>query len=121
MSSRTLADVRPCRPTSARSWTESQRAGAVDWGTARALKKAGIELAFRHFFDNEWKKKTSRAKQLLAFMHENRDWLDDHALFTVLHDRYRRRLDQLAGRGARPRPRDNRQRAYRTRRGACCA
>ena len=57
----------------------------VDWPAVRAVKDAGIAVAFERFLRDEWGKQSGRAKQLSAFMRENRDWLDDYTLFTVLH------------------------------------
>ncbi|HVZ31287.1 MAG TPA: 4-alpha-glucanotransferase, partial [Polyangiaceae bacterium] len=39
---------------------------------------------------DEWEKKTPRAAQFAAFMKDHRDWLDDYALFIVLHEQYRK-------------------------------
>ncbi|MEO8179322.1 MAG: 4-alpha-glucanotransferase [Deltaproteobacteria bacterium] len=58
----------------------------VDWGTLRAAKRAASALAFARFLRNEWQEKTPRAEQLAAFMKNHRSWLDDYALFIVLHD-----------------------------------
>ena len=57
----------------------------VDWPAVRAVKDAGIAIAFERFLRDEWGKQTGRAKQLAAFMRENRDWLEEYTLFTVLH------------------------------------
>ena len=61
---------------------------AVDWPTVRKLKALGIDLAFQHFFTNEWEKKTGRGRQLAAFMKSHRAWLDDYALFSVWHEEF---------------------------------
>jgi isoamylase len=58
----------------------------VDWGAVRAVKREASALAFEHFLGEEWQKKTARAGRLAAFMKDNASWLDDYALFTVLHD-----------------------------------
>jgi isoamylase len=60
----------------------------VSWSRVRALKSEAAALAFRHFLEEEWKKRGPRARDLSAFMRETRHWLDDHALFAVLHDRF---------------------------------
>jgi 4-alpha-glucanotransferase len=57
----------------------------VDWPAVRAVKDAGIAVAFQRFLRDEWGKQSGRAKQLAAFMRENRDWLDDYTLYAVLH------------------------------------
>jgi len=58
----------------------------VDWGSVRALKREASTLAFERFVRDEWRWKTARAEQLTAFIRTNRSWLDDYALFIVLHD-----------------------------------
>ena len=83
------AGGRQALPEEARQKLDALRAAdRVDWGAVRALKATGIDLAFRRFLQDEWKQRSPRARQLATFMHGTRDWLDDHALFTVLHDRF---------------------------------
>jgi 4-alpha-glucanotransferase len=60
----------------------------VEWARLRPLKERAMRLAFEHFRTKEWSKHTQRAKQLRAFEHENQTWLDDFALFWVLHETY---------------------------------
>jgi isoamylase len=60
----------------------------VDWGAVRAIKRQASELAFERFRRDEWDKKSPRAVQLSAFMRSNRAWLDEYALFIVLHDEF---------------------------------
>jgi glycogen operon protein len=80
------AGGRGALPAEARQRLEAAaRAPAVDWGAARALKRQGIELAFARFLADEWRRKTPRARELVAFMNDSRGWLDDHALFVALH------------------------------------
>jgi len=64
---------------------EVNRSERVDWAAVRALKRAGIELAFARFLRDEWRRQSGRAQHFSAFMRAHRSWLDDHALFTVLH------------------------------------
>jgi len=64
---------------------EANRAPRVDWPTVRAAKRAGIALAFARFLRDEWRRQSPRARHFSAFMQVNRSWLDDHALFSVLH------------------------------------
>jgi isoamylase len=66
---------------------ELASAPLVDWNGARALKREAASLAFDHFLREEWQKKTTRAEELAAFMRSQRAWLDDYALFIVLHER----------------------------------
>jgi isoamylase len=75
----------------------------VDWARVRAVKHEAAALAFRRFHDEEWKKRSGRARDLGAFMRKARHWLDDHALFAVLHEQLNRSwLEWPAG----PRDRD---------------
>jgi isoamylase len=60
----------------------------VDWQSVRAVKRQASALAFERFFREEWQQKTARAAQLGAFMKNNRAWLDDYALFIVLHEKF---------------------------------
>jgi isoamylase len=69
---------------------EVKRSEVVDWRTVRALKRAGIALAFGRFLRDEWRRQSPRAQHLSAFIRANRSWLDDHCLFTVLHAEQRR-------------------------------
>jgi glycogen operon protein len=68
----------------------ANRAPLVDWGEVRALKRAGIGLAFDRFLRDEWRAQSPRSRQFSAYMRANRSWLDDYALFTVLHAEQRR-------------------------------
>ncbi|HEY3594630.1 MAG TPA: 4-alpha-glucanotransferase, partial [Polyangiaceae bacterium] len=65
-------------------------AALVGWPRARALKMEAIHLAFQHFFKNEWKNRSPRARELISFMRENRTWLDDYALFSTLHAQFQK-------------------------------
>ena len=67
---------------------EVAAAAAVPWNRLRPLKERAMRLAFEHFRNHEWRRRTRRARQLAAFRDENRDWVDDYALFAVLHDQY---------------------------------
>jgi isoamylase len=57
----------------------------VNWPRIRAIKQEALRLAFDHFREQEWKKRSPRAHQLADFMRHARHWLDDYALFAVLH------------------------------------
>jgi isoamylase len=59
----------------------------VLWQRVRKLKREATHLAFLRFVRDEWKKKTARARDLTAFQVEHRAWLDDYALFSVIHQR----------------------------------
>jgi glycogen operon protein len=60
----------------------------VAWPRVRAIKREAAGLAFRRFLDEEWKKRSDRAGELAVFMREARHWLDDYALFAVLHEQH---------------------------------
>jgi isoamylase len=66
----------------------AKSAPLVDWDTVRALKREASALAFERFLRDEWQKKTARADDLAAFLKNNRAWLDDYALFIVLHEQF---------------------------------
>ncbi len=61
---------------------------SVDWPNVRAVKRAAIDAAFKRFARDEWAKKTPRARRLAQFMHDQRGWIDDYALFVVWHEHF---------------------------------
>jgi isoamylase len=77
-----LPDGLPEQPSAAAT------APLVDWPVVRTLKRAGVALAFQRFLRDEWQKHSPRAGQLSAFIRTNRDWLDEYALFAVLHAKF---------------------------------
>jgi 4-alpha-glucanotransferase len=60
----------------------------VPWHQVRPLKERGMRLAFEHFRTQVWRRRSKRARQLTQFREENRDWIEDYALFMVLHGRF---------------------------------
>jgi len=85
------AGGRDALPARTRERIESaNRADTVDWTTVRALKGEGIALAFARFLRDEWRPQTERGRQFGAYMRTHRHWLDEYALFAVLHDQQRR-------------------------------
>ncbi len=60
----------------------------VPWNRLRPLKERGTRLAFAHFRAKEWRRRSKRARQLAQFREESRDWIEDYALFAVLHQLY---------------------------------
>ncbi len=70
---------------------EVRRTLAIDYDTVRALKDAALRAAFDRFFDVEWAGGSPRAQALAAFVDRERWWLDDYALFRVLHARFQQR------------------------------
>ena len=65
-------------------------AATVPWNRLRPLKERAMRLAFETFRGGEWRRRSRRARQLAQFREENRDWIEDWALFAVLHDKYQR-------------------------------
>jgi 4-alpha-glucanotransferase len=75
-----------------------QGSAHVEWSAVRAVKREGIRLAFARFLRDEWQRKSLRAEELAMFMRDSRAWLDDYALYTVLHETYGKSwLDWPAG------------------------
>lgn len=58
----------------------------VDYVSVRALKMAVLARAFAYFVDQEWRRGTPAALALRSFIDDEAWWLDDYALFRVLHD-----------------------------------
>lgn len=60
----------------------------VDYVTVRTLKMEVIDRAFRHFTAHDLPGHTDAAQSFEAFVADEGWWLDDYALFRVLHDAY---------------------------------
>jgi 4-alpha-glucanotransferase len=58
----------------------------IAYEAVRAVKRHALRLAFERFLDAEWRRGTPRARRFRAFLQRQRWWLDDYALFRVLHD-----------------------------------
>jgi 4-alpha-glucanotransferase len=65
-------------------------APTVQWHRVRALKERAIALAFARFLRDEWQTGSTRAGELSRFREEQAAWLEDDALFSVLHEKYRK-------------------------------
>jgi 4-alpha-glucanotransferase len=63
----------------------------VPYAEAMVLKEAVLRRAFLHFRDAEWARDGARARDLRAYIADEAWWLDDYALFRVLHDHYESR------------------------------
>jgi 4-alpha-glucanotransferase len=63
-----------------------RRSPQVRWGDVRSLKARAFELAFNHFFANEWQGQTARAKELIAFAQKHSGWIEEFALYQALHE-----------------------------------
>ncbi|HVR64648.1 MAG TPA: glycogen debranching protein GlgX, partial [Polyangia bacterium] len=57
----------------------------VEWARVRRVKAEAVRLAFARFWDEHWRKRTARRDELVMYMREQRTWLDDFTLFSVLH------------------------------------
>jgi 4-alpha-glucanotransferase len=68
---------------------EVRRSLTVDYDTVRTLKDAALRAAFDRFHDEEWIPGSPRADAFAAYVERERWWLDDYALFRVLHARFR--------------------------------
>jgi 4-alpha-glucanotransferase len=67
---------------------EVAAAATVPWNRLRPLKERGMRLAFAHFRAHEWRRRSKRARQLALFREENSAWIEDWALFAVLHGQF---------------------------------
>jgi 4-alpha-glucanotransferase len=65
----------------------ARRALRVDYATVRRLKETALAAAFERFCEGEWRRDTSRARSLKAFLAAQAWWVDDYALFRAIHDR----------------------------------
>ena len=59
----------------------------VEYQAVRRLKQKALGLAFERFLDQDWRRDTGRAGELRAFVDAQSWWLDEYALFRVLHAR----------------------------------
>jgi len=65
---------------------ELRTSPAVRWDEVRGLKTRALELAFQAFVQEQWQRKTRRARELERFAREQSVWIDDYALFVSIHD-----------------------------------
>jgi 4-alpha-glucanotransferase len=65
---------------------ELRRSPTVRWSEVRSLKTRALEVAFQAFVQQEWQRKTRRARELERFAREQAVWIDDYALFVPIHD-----------------------------------
>jgi 4-alpha-glucanotransferase len=79
----------------------------VDYAGVRALKNRVLRAAFDRFHEREWSHETPRARQLAAFLQQERAWLDDLALYVTLRE-------SRSGWGWTTWPEDERDRSPRT-------
>jgi 4-alpha-glucanotransferase len=60
----------------------------VAWAQVRSLKARASAMAFARFVRDEWSTGSSRRRELERFREEHAAWIEDYALFSVLHDRF---------------------------------
>ena len=63
-------------------------APSVPYEEVKAVKRVALRRAFEHFRATEWNNDSARAQDLRAYMSQEQWWLEDYALFRVLHDHY---------------------------------
>jgi len=63
----------------------------IDYAAVRVLKQGALRSAFEHFVDAEWRRDTTRARDLRMFASEQAWWLEDYSLFRAIHVRERER------------------------------
>jgi len=73
-------------PADQRLLDEVAASPTVDWRRVRPLKTRALRRAFHRFLDEEWDQCSGRALELRRFREEH-DWLAEHGLYCVLHDR----------------------------------
>src|SRR4051794_14476375 len=59
----------------------------IDHRTVRRLKQTSLRAAFDRFLDAEWRRDTTRARALRAWVSEQAWWIEDYSLFRALHAR----------------------------------
>jgi 4-alpha-glucanotransferase len=73
-------------PADQRLLDEVAACPTVDWQRVRSLKARAFRRAFQGFLEKEWNQRSARAMELRRFREEH-DWLAEHGLYCVLHDR----------------------------------
>ena len=61
---------------------------SVPYAEVMAIKAVALHRGFRHFLATDWATGSARADDLRAYIKEEEWWLDDYALFRVLHDHH---------------------------------
>jgi len=69
-----------------RALEKCRAADRVSYLVVRSLKMRALRMAFDRFHAAEWSRETPRARRLAAFMHRERAWLDDLALYATLRE-----------------------------------
>jgi 4-alpha-glucanotransferase len=91
-----IDEIDEVRALGAAALTDAERATreslnaspAVPYEATRTLKEAVLHRAFDYFHAHDWTADTSRAAALRAYVEAEAWWLEDYALFRVLHDHY---------------------------------
>jgi 4-alpha-glucanotransferase len=63
-------------------------APAVPYAEVMAIKREALRRAFDRFRTTEWANHSKRARDLREYIGDEQWWLDDYALFRVLHDHH---------------------------------
>jgi 4-alpha-glucanotransferase len=71
--------------------TAVRAAPRIDYGSVRRLKQSALRRAFDRFVDEEWRRETTRARELRTFTSEQAWWLEDYSLFRAIHAREQER------------------------------
>jgi 4-alpha-glucanotransferase len=76
---------------------------SVPYAEVMAIKSTALHRGFGQFLAGDWAADSARAEDFRAYMTHEQWWLDDYALFRVLHDHHDARAwwewpDGLAGR-----------------------
>ena len=69
-----------------RALEKCRAARSVSYPEVRSLKMRALRAAFDRFHASEWSRETPRARRLADFIHRERAWLDDLALYATLRE-----------------------------------
>ncbi|XXF77187.1 4-alpha-glucanotransferase [Myxococcaceae bacterium GXIMD 01537] len=74
-----------------RQLAEARAAPSIRYELVFPLKDAAFARAFEHFERHEWAPRTPRARDFERWREQQREWLEDYALFTALSEEHQRR------------------------------
>lgn len=66
--------------------SRAQASRSIDYEAVRTLKRQALRFGFQRFVEHDLGKSSPRAATFHAFRAQNREWLDDYALFRALKD-----------------------------------
>jgi 4-alpha-glucanotransferase len=64
-----------------------RKSSRVDYTAVRLLKRTALKSSFGRFHEREWQRDSPRAAAFRLFVHAERAWLNDYALFQALYVR----------------------------------